>query len=250
MSPLLETSALAVTYRGQSRPALADLSLQVQAGEIVGLVGESGSGKSTAALAVLGLLPSTADVTGEITLAGERLDRLSARARRARLGEAMAYVPQEPLNALNPTLRIARQLDLALRRRGPRDPEARRRVLVETLAKTGLADPERVLQSFPFQLSGGQLQRVLIALALMLDPVLLVADEPTTALDVTVQAEVLALIEAAARTGGKGVLFISHNIAVVRKLCDRVVVMRDGAVVESGPSQAVIGQRRRPTPAT
>ena len=171
---------------------------------------------------------------------GQDLRLLPPPAWRALLGRRIAYVPQEPMTALNPVLTVGRQLDLVLATHGSGEPAARRRLAEDSLAAMGIADPPRILASLPFQLSGGQLQRVLLAQAVALAPDLLIADEPTTALDVTVQAEVLALITRAAADRGMAVLFISHNIAVVWQLTARIAVMRQGRIVETGPTHAVI----------
>ncbi|WP_374571319.1 ABC transporter ATP-binding protein [Phenylobacterium sp.] len=245
MAALLEVEGLRVAYAGAA--VVEDLSLQVAAGEVVGIVGESGSGKSTAALAVLGLLPASARVeVGRLALNGEPLGRLTPRERRRRLGRGIAYVPQEPLTAFNPTLRIGRQLDLALGHRWREPAGARRARAASWLSRMGLAEPERVLRAYPFELSGGQLQRVLLAQAFSLEPRLVVADEPTTALDVTVQADILDLFERLARETGVGLLFISHDVGVIWRLCDRVVVMRQGRMVEAGATSAVLSTPSQP----
>lgn len=239
MSALLRISGLSVRF-GET-VAVEDLDLSVERGQIVGLVGESGSGKSTVALAVLGLAPSAAVVAAdELSLSDESLMGLSPVERRRRLGRRIAFVPQEPMSALNPTLRIGAQLDMVLANRWAEPREARRQRALDHLAAMGLRDPQRLLRAYPHELSGGQLQRVLLAQAFALEPDLIVADEPTTALDVSVQAEVLRLLEVSARKADVGVLFISHDLAVVWTLCDRVVVMRQGRIVESGPTRDLL----------
>jgi len=244
MAALLQVQGLTVEYPGALGPSrvLDDVSFAVAPGEIVGLIGESGSGKSTAALAVLGLLPSAARVVaGAILFDGEDLMSVRPHERRRRLGRDMAYVPQEPLTALNPTLRVGGQIDLALARRFPGKGRAARRALAAAaLEHMGIRDPGRILAAYPFELSGGQLQRALLAQAFALSPRLIIADEPTTALDVTVQGEVLGLLEGIVRETGAGVLFVSHNIAVVWRLCQQTIVLRAGRVVEAGQTARVI----------
>lgn len=239
MSALLRISALSVRFGDAA--AVEALDLTVERGQIVGLVGESGSGKSTVALAVLGLTPAGAVVTAaELGLSGESLLGLAPAERRRRLGRRIAFVPQEPMSALNPTIRIGAQLDMVLANRWAQPRDARRRRAVDHLLAMGLKDPERIFRAYPHELSGGQLQRVLLAQAFALEPDLIVADEPTTALDVSVQAEVLRLLEVSARKANVGVLFISHDLAVVWTLCDHVTVMRRGRIVESGPTRELL----------
>jgi ABC-type glutathione transport system ATPase component len=245
MTALLEIDQLGVAY-GESL-AVNDVSFSLEMGEILGLVGESGSGKSTMALAVMGLLPTGSRLTaGSLQFRGQDLRRLAPPAWRALLGRRIAYVPQEPMTALNPVMPVGRQVDLVLANHGRGDRAMRRRLAEDSLAAMGLADPPRILASLPFQLSGGQLQRVLLAQAFALEPELLIADEPTTALDVTVQAEVLALLVDAAARRGTAVLFISHNIATVWQVTQRVAVMRHGRIVEAGATREVLGRPTHP----
>ncbi len=239
MSALLAIEGLTVTYGAM--PVVRDVSLTLAAGEVLGLVGESGSGKSTLGMAVLGLLDPAARVeAGRIMLSSDDLLAFPPASRRALCGSTIALIPQEPMAALNPTLRIGHQLDLVLRRHGKGDTPARRLLAEEALASVMIADPLRILASYPFQLSGGQLQRVLIALAFALGPKLIIADEPTTALDMSAQGAVLHLLVARARDEGAGVLLISHNLPLVRHYADRVAVMRRGAIVEEGTAAEVL----------
>ncbi|WP_409929258.1 dipeptide ABC transporter ATP-binding protein [Bordetella genomosp. 13] len=220
------------------------LSLDVHAGETVCVVGESGSGKSVTALAVMGLLTrgALAATGGAILLEGENL--LSARPRRLRQLRAarMAMVFQEPMTALNPVHRVGRQVDevLRLHRRMPR-AQRRARVL-EMFRAVHLPDPERVYDAYPHELSGGQRQRIVIAMALILEPALLIADEPTTALDVTTQRQILALIRELQRRHGTAVLFITHDFGVVAEIADRIVVMNRGGLIETGSRDDILAR--------
>jgi peptide/nickel transport system permease protein len=235
--PLLQLSGLRLAIEG--REILCGVSLDVGAGEIVGVVGESGSGKSLTALSILDLAPPGASLAGSIRFEGRELVGDAGAARRLR-GVAIGYVPQEPMTSLNPTLRIAQQLTWPARLVGGLSRRDAHDRAVETLRRMQIDDPERVMRAYPFELSGGQRQRVLIAQAFLLKPKLVIADEPTTALDVTVQAEVLALLQAAARDEGAAVLLITHNMGVVWRVCDQVCVMRLGEVVERGPARATL----------
>jgi ABC-type dipeptide/oligopeptide/nickel transport system ATPase component len=223
-----------------------DASLQVDRGEIVGLVGESGSGKSLTALAALGLIPPPGRrVSGSIRFDGRELSGLSERELRPIRGRRIGLVFQEPSAALNPVLTIGAQIVEAIRahHRMPRD-QARRRAL-DLLARLALPDPARRLGEYPHQLSGGQRQRALVAIALAAGPDLLIADEPTTALDVTVQAQVLELFGELRRDLGLGILLITHDLAVVAETCDRVAVMYAGEIVEEGSVRELCGSARR-----
>ncbi len=240
-SGLLQIQGLCVhTVRG-ARPLVSGVSFAVPRGAIVGLVGESGSGKSVTSLSVLGLLPpkQVRAVAGRILFDGQDLLALPADAMRALRGKRIAYVPQEPMSALNPTLRIGRQLERVLQvHEGLGRPAARSRAAA-TLLQMHMRDPERILDAYPFQLSGGQRQRVLLANAFLCKPELLIADEPTTALDVTVQAQVLATLREGAAQAGASVLLVTHNMGVVWGLCSHTVVMRQGQVVEQGETRAL-----------
>lgn len=239
--------------------AVRDLDLDVLPGETVCLVGESGSGKSVTALATMGLLPrSLAVQAGSIHVGPARtgsdhggpIDVLAASAGqlRALRGATMAMVFQEPMTALNPVMRCGEQIDEVLRAHGiHRHDAARRRAIVhETLEHVGLPDPARMARSYPHELSGGQRQRIVIAMALVLRPALLIADEPTTALDVTTQARILDMLGRLRDEHRMGLLLITHDFGVVARMADRVIVMHDGGVVESGPAANVLGAPRHP----
>jgi len=231
----------AVSLRDGNRPILRGVSLSVDIGEVHGIVGESGAGKSTLAKAILGIIPSQVKLTGgSIEFEGRDLLTLSPRALRAVLGRDIALVPQDPSTALNPSRRIDAQLTDGLRRkRGLSVRQARRRARA-LLEEVQIRDPERVLTSYPHQLSGGMRQRVLIAAAFGLEPKLVIADEPTTALDVTVQKQILRLIRSLQERHGTSVLFVSHDLGVVAKICDRLTVLYMGRVMEQGSTADVL----------
>jgi peptide/nickel transport system permease protein len=229
---------------GSEKAVVRGVSLEVAAGEIVGLVGESGSGKSQTAFSILGLLPSDARVTADVlALAGESLVGKDARAMR-RLRGVMAYIPQEPMSNLDPSFTVGNQLVEGLISTMSRR-EAKATVL-QLLGRVGIVDPVRTFNSYPHQISGGMAQRVLIAGAVASRPKLLIADEPTTALDVTVQAEILDLLRDLQREYGMVVLLVTHNFGVVADLCDRVLVMRSGQLVESGDVRAIFHRPQHP----
>jgi ABC-type glutathione transport system ATPase component len=220
------------------RPAASVKELAVDGGEIVGLAGESGSGKSMTILAVLGLAGTAgATVTGSVKLDGRELTGLSGTALRAIRGRRIAAIFQSPSLAFNPVFRVGSIVSRTLRAHGLSAAEARERA--QAAMRSVLLSPE-LLQRYPAQLSGGQLQRVALALALALRAEVLLADEPTSALDVTVQAEVLELLRELRDSAGMAILFVSHDLAVIAELCDRVAIMRSGEVVEQGRTAQVI----------
>ena len=234
-APLLDVKNLSVTFRHQ--PAVKDISFHIDEGETLGLVGESGSGKSVTSLAILRLLPATAQVAGTITFAGESLLSLPEESMRRHRGRNLAMIFQEPMTALNPVMPIGRQIAEAVE---AHHPELSRKIIkqkvLQAMHDVALPDPERRLHDYPHQFSGGQRQRILIAMALVNRPRLLIADEPTTALDVTVQAQILSLLNDLRRTHHLSILFISHDLAVVSQVADRVAVMQHGEIVELAPT--------------
>ncbi len=235
--PLLVIDDLHIAYpkKRELTTVVDGVSLTVGDGEIVGVVGESGSGKSQTVFATLGLLPDEAIITrGSIRLGGTELLGLPDKDLAAYRGSRLAYVPQEPMANLDPTFTIGAQLVYGIRAQGRMSRKNARELALAMLDHVGIRDPRRVFASYPHQISGGMAQRVLIAGAVARKPRLLVADEPTTALDVTIQAEVLDLLRALQKESGMGVLIVTHNFGVVADLCDRVVVMRGGRVVEEG----------------
>lgn len=230
---LLEVQNLSVRF-GRRPPAVTEVSFHLDAGERLGVIGESGSGKTVTALAVMGLLAENAELSGSIDLAGHRITTLSERELARLRGDLVTMVFQEPMTALDPTMPVGRQVAETLLLHSAIKHRLARRRVIELLAEVGLSDPQRVAASFPHQLSGGQRQRAVLAMALINSPELVICDEPTTALDVTVQAQVLAKLDQILTASGAACLFISHDLAVVSQLCDRVLVMLDGRVVERG----------------
>ena len=244
--PRLAIEALsAISLRDGDRPILRRVSLSVGVGEVHGVVGESGAGKSTIAKAILGIIPSQVRITGgTINFEGQNLLSMPAKALRAVLGRDIALVPQDPSTSLNPSRRIDAQLTDGLRlKRGLSAREARLRALA-LLEEVQIRDPERVLKSYPHQLSGGMRQRVLIAAAFGLEPKLVIADEPTTALDVTVQKQILRLIRLLQERHGTSVLFVSHDLGVVAQICDRLTVLYMGRAMEQGTTEEVLNTPR------
>ncbi len=254
-APLLELRDVTVAFAGSGGEVTAvdRVSLTIAPGEVMALVGESGCGKSVTSLAIMGLLPRPMAriAAGEIRLRrddGTRLDlaKLTDREMREFRGDKIAMIFQEPMTSLNPLETIGNQVAEALVTHRGVDWTAGRRAAAELLARVGLPDPEKKLAAFPHELSGGMRQRVMIAMALACRPQLLIADEPTTALDVTVQAQILDLIRALRRDDAMAVLFITHDLGVVAEIADRVSVMYAGQIVESGTVRDVLKRPRHP----
>ncbi|MFB4303024.1 dipeptide/oligopeptide/nickel ABC transporter permease/ATP-binding protein [Actinomadura sp. NTSP31] len=247
---LLSIRGLAVAYArpdGTEAEVVHGIDLDVRPGEIVGLVGESGSGKTQTAFSVLGILPDGGRVSrGSVIVAGQEVAGLPERRHRALRGTTVAYVPQEPMSNLDPAFTIGSQLTEPMRHvLGLSRRQAAERAL-DLLRMVDIPDPEQVLRRYPHQISGGMAQRVLIAGAMSCDPELLIADEPTTALDVRVQAEILDLLRRLQAERGLGVLLVTHNLGVVADLCDRVAVMNAGRIVETGATDRVLRDPRDP----
>lgn len=242
MTAHLAISNLRVTLdrQGQPVPVIDDLSLEIQEGEIVGMVGESGSGKTMTALAVLQLLPRRAHVSGSIRLVGQELLDLSEADMRQVRGARVGMVFQEPVAALNPVFTVGSQLLAAIRAHQDLSRSDARARAIELLGNVGLPEPDLRLGQYPHQLSGGMCQRVMIAMALAAGARLLIADEPTTSLDVTIQDEIVRLIRRLAVESRLSVLFISHDLGLVSRLCDRVAVVYAGQVVEAGPTRTLL----------
>ena len=247
MSALLSVRNLHLGLARSDVPLIEDLSFSLKRGETVGLVGESGCGKSLTALAVMRLLPGNLSVTGgSIALDGEELTTMPDDRLRALRGDRMAMIYQEPLTALNPVMTIGAQVVEVLRAHRTISREAARARAVELLGLVRIPDPEARFHDYPHRLSGGMRQRAVIAMALACDPALLIADEPTTALDVSVQAQILRLIKQIQRDADLGLLLITHDLGVVRQVADRVVVMYAGSVVEEGTVGEVLDHPRHP----
>ena len=247
---LLEVQRLTVDFppaSGATFVAVDEVSFSVGAGEVVGIVGESGSGKSVTALAVLGLIDAPGRVSAErLSFAGRDLQAMSGRERRALLGGEMAMIFQDPMTSLNPSFTVAFQLmeTIALHEGG--SSRARRARALQLLKDVEIPDPERRLDAFPHQLSGGMSQRVMLAMAIACHPRLLIADEPTTALDVTVQAQMLALLLRLQRERGMALVLITHDLGVVAEVAQRVLVMYAGQVVESAVAADLFVEPRHP----
>ncbi len=236
---------IALPPGGDRAEAVSRVSFEVNPGEIVCLVGESGSGKSVIAHAVMGLLPHALAVTGgEALLQGEDTLRATPGRLRELRAARMSMIFQEPMTALNPVMTCGAQIDEVLRFHTGVSPEARRTRILDMLKEVALPDPERIMASYPHQLSGGQRQRIMIAMALVLEPALLIADEPTTALDVTTQAQILSLVIDLQKKHGTGVLFITHDFGVVAEIAHRVAVLRLGELVELGARDEVLKRPR------
>ena len=248
-SPLLDVRNLSVDFRSGSSTshAVKNVSFNIARGETVALVGESGSGKTVSALSVLRLLTSAAShPTGEIIFDGQDLLKLPEREMRTMRGRRISIIFQEPMTSLNPLQTIEAQVGEVLKiHRGLDDAACRDRVL-ELLTKVGIREPGKRLSAFPHEMSGGQRQRVMIAMALANEPDLLIADEPTTALDVTIQAQILELLANLRREMGMAMLLITHDLGIVRRMASRVYVMKDGAVVEQGPMEQIFTDPQHP----
>ena len=248
MSAILEVRDLTVDFRqdGDVTHAVRGVTFTVGKGETVALVGESGSGKSVTALSTVGLLGDSATVTGSITYGGSQMIGASENELRRVRGNDISFIFQEPMTSLNPLHTLEKQLAESIElHQGLRGPAVRTRI-IELLLKVGIRDPETRLGAYPHQLSGGQRQRVMIAMALANGPELLIADEPTTALDVTIQAQILDLMADLKRDEGMSLLFITHDLTIVRKIADRVCVMKDGEIVEQGPTADIFANPQHP----
>ena len=238
MSALLEVRDLSVGF-GRRPPSVSGVGFSVRRGQRLGVIGESGSGKTVTALAVLGLLADNARVSGSIVLDGRELVGLGDRELSRLRGDRVSMIFQEPMTALDPTMRCGRQVAEVLRLHEGTAAGAARDRVVAMLGEVGFDDPARIAEAYPHELSGGQRQRVVTAMALINSPDLVICDEPTTALDVTVQATVLALLDRVLTAEDAACLFISHDLAVVSQLCSDVLVMLDGEIVETGATERI-----------
>ncbi len=247
--PVLSVRDLRVALAGRGRASrpVDGVGFEVDRGEAVGVVGESGSGKSLTLRAIAGLLPRTGRVAGgSVRFAGTELTRLSASELRRHRGTGIGMVFQEPLTALNPTMRIGDQVAEGPRRRLGLSRRAARRAALDLLEMVGIPDPAVRARQYPHEFSGGMRQRVVLAIALACAPRLLLCDEPTTALDVTVQEQILGLLDERVRASGVGMVLVTHDLPVVARTCSRVVVLYAGRVVETGPTEEVFAAPRHP----
>ena len=263
MAALLEVRNLGIAFPGRmasqratesatarSLPAVRDVSFSVAAGEVLGLVGESGSGKSLTSLAIMRLLPPQAEISGEIIFSGQNgpcsLLRLPEDSMRQLRGSRIAMIFQEPMTALNPVMRVGDQIAESVLAHGSHSKSEAQKIAVQAMRDVAIADPERRSRDYPHQLSGGMRQRVMIAMAIVNRPQLLIADEPTTALDVTIQAQILELLAELRVKFQLAMLFISHDLAVVSQIAGRVAVMYAGSVVELGSRQDIFHASAHP----
>lgn len=247
-SPVLQVEKLGVYYGARNGPVtiLQDIDLAVRPGQVTAVVGESGSGKSTLVKSIMGLLPTNARQEGSIELAGVRLDKLSGRARRKMNGRLVSLISQDAMTALNPSTPVGYQIaEMLMVHEGCSKADAWRQA-VELLARTGIPAAERRARLYPHEFSGGMRQRALIAMAISLRPQLLLADEPTTALDATVKLQVVELIDSLRRELGLSVLLVTHDMGIVAAMADNMIVMYAGRAVESGPAEELFANPRHP----
>ncbi|MCC8358048.1 MAG: ABC transporter ATP-binding protein [Oscillospiraceae bacterium] len=237
---MLELRDLRVKFLSTGRQAVDSVSLAMAPGERLGLVGESGSGKTVTAMAISGLIErSGVELSGQVLFEGRNLLSCPRQELRAVQGRDIGVVFQEPMTSLNPLMKVGRQVEEALRLHTDLSPQERKALDLESMEQVGLPEPPVAYEKYPHQLSGGQRQRAMIAAAMVIHPKLLICDEPTTALDVTVQAQILTLLGNISRQYGVGILLISHDLSVVRRLCESVAVMYRGQIVERGRTEDV-----------
>ncbi|MBR4393619.1 MAG: ABC transporter ATP-binding protein [Oscillospiraceae bacterium] len=244
---MLEIRDLHVKFNNRDREAVGGISLTINDGEIVGLVGESGSGKTVTAMSIAGLLPrKQCTYSGDILLDGKDLLHAKRAELRKLHGKEIGVVFQEPMSAMDPLMKVGEQVSEVIRIHTDLPKDDQKTLALYVLSEVELPDPEKVYNSYPHELSGGMLQRAMIAAAIVIEPSLLLLDEPTTALDVTIQAQILELLKKLNREKGISMLFISHNLNVVRKLCTRVAVMQRGLLVETGDTDEVFYHPQHP----
>lgn len=232
---ILSVNNLTITHKESKKTIVRNISFDIYENEIVGIIGESGSGKSITMYSILGLIPNSIDVQGEIYFNGEKFDFSRLNLLR---GKEIAMIFQDPLTSLNPVLKISEQVKLVSRSNGLKYEDSINNFR-ELISSMGISNPERVLMSFPYQLSGGMLQRVVIALVLLLKPKLIIADEPTTSLDVTVQREIIGIIKRISKEIKKSIIFITHDIMLAKDLVNRVLVMYAGEIIEVGKIEEI-----------
>jgi peptide/nickel transport system ATP-binding protein len=248
-APLLQVRNLRVEFntRRGTLTAIDDVSFDIAQGEVLGVVGESGAGKSLTGAAIIGLLEPPGRIAGgEILLEGTRIDNLPAEAMRKIRGRRIGAIFQDPLTSLNPLYTVGRQIIETIQTHLPMSNEAARKRAIALLAEVGISAPERRIDNYPHQFSGGMRQRVVIALALCAEPKLIIADEPTTALDVSIQAQIIQLLKKLCRENGTAVMLVTHDMGVIAETADRVAVMYAGRIVEIGPVQEVIHNPQHP----
>lgn len=237
---MLSIRNLRVKFHSTGKEVVRGVSLDIMPGERWGLVGESGSGKSVTAMVITGLIErSLVETKGEVLFGGKDFTKCSRSELRSIHGKDIGMVFQEPMTSLNPLMRVGRQIEESLKIHTDKSPEERKRLALEAMEQVGLPDPETTYNKYPHQLSGGQRQRAIIASAMITRPKLLVCDEPTTALDVTVQKQILELLYELSEKYNVGILLISHDLAVVRRLCENVAVMYKGQIVEQGATEEI-----------
>ena len=245
--PMLVVRDLHVQFNSRDREAVSGVSFEIADGEILGLVGESGSGKSVTAMSIAGLLPrKQCTYRGDILVDGKDMIHADRKFLREVQGRRIGVVFQEPMNSMDPLMRIGKQIGEVLRIHTDMDEKTIREEVLRAMRAVELPDPESVYEKYPFELSGGMLQRAMIAAAIVIRPGLLLLDEPTTALDVTIQVQILDLLKKLNKEYGITMLFISHNLRVVRRLCDRVIVMQRGQIVEEGNTDDVFLHPQHP----
>jgi peptide/nickel transport system ATP-binding protein len=248
-APLLQVRNLRVEFntRRGTLTAIDDVSFDIAQGEVLGVVGESGAGKSLTGTAIIGLLEPPGRIAGgEILLEGQRIDNLSAEAMRKVRGRRIGAIFQDPLTSLNPLYTVGRQIVETIQTHLPMSNDEARKRAIALLAEVGIPAPERRIDNYPHQFSGGMRQRVVIALALCANPKLIIADEPTTALDVSIQAQIITLLKKLCRENGTAVMLVTHDMGVIAETADRVAVMYAGRIVEIGPVQEVIHNPQHP----
>ena len=247
MMPSLIIDHLSIDLRSGTGNLVSEISFAIKEGESLILLGQSGSGKTMTCSAVLNLLdPKKFKVSGSVFFGETDLLNSSEKQRRGIYGNQIVYIPQNPMTALDPSMRIGRQMDETLRLHSDKSRQQRYNYILRLLHDVGLDDPDRVYRAYPHMLSGGMLQRVIIAMAMMLDAKFVLADEPTTALDVTIQAQILELMKKLQKQNHMGIIFITHNLGVVAEICDKVSVMYAGKMVEQGPVDDIFYEPAHP----
>ena len=246
---LLEVKNLSISFYNKSGEiqAVRDISYQLKKGEVLGIVGESGSGKSVSSHGILRLTPDTGKVkSGEILFHGADILKMSKKELRELRGNKISMIFQDPMTCLDPLFTVEYQLNESLKKHTDLDKESRRKRMIELLELVGINQPERRIKQYPYELSGGMRQRIMIAMALSCDPELLIADEPTTALDVTIQAQIIDILKELKEKLGMAIIFITHALGVVSDICDKIVVMYAGKIVESGDSRQIFYRKKHP----